>query len=154
MEAKLHRYMISSISRTLDPIVTAAGYAFWVEGIDFDTSSILKQDNSVLRIIGPWFYAGSGKDRYKVEVTVLTTDLLDHSSSAYELSETVGAIAAALAGPIPVNRWGDGNALIGCLDIDPDAKDFLRVVDHGIIEKDTRVKQMSVIAKFQIEIAN
>ena len=154
MEPKLHRYAISSLSRVLKPVVEGENYAFWIEGVSFDQSSVLKQDNSVLRVIGPWYYMGSGKDRYKLEVTVLTTDLLDHSSSAYELSETVGAIAAALSNPIPVARWGDGDASIGCLDIDPDAKEHLRIVDHGVIDKDTRVKQASVIAKFQIEIDN
>jgi len=152
MIPKLKRYIMASLSRVLDPVLTAENYALWIEGVDFDESNILQRDNAVLRVVGPVYMPSSSVDHYKVEVVVLITDLLDHSSNAYELTETAGAVANALASPIPVAEWGDGDAAIGCLDLDPDAKEFLRIADYGVIEKDTRVKQMAVIVKYHIDL--
>lgn len=152
MIADLKRYIIASLNRVIEPVVAAEDYNFWIEGIDFDESEVLNSDNAVLRVLGPDLYPRSGKQHYKVEVIVLVTDLLDYSSNSYELTNTVGKIAATLENPVPVNEWGDGDAFLGCLDVDPGARQFLRIVDFGVIQKDTRVKQMAVMVKYHIDL--
>ena len=49
----LQRYVIASLSRIVEPVLDTQTYEFWVESVDFDESEILKQDNAVLRVIGP-----------------------------------------------------------------------------------------------------
>ena len=148
----LQRYIIASLSRILEPVVTAANFQFWVETVDFDESEILQQDNAVMRIIGPEWTPGAGVDIYKVEVVVLLTDLLNHDGNAYDLINASGKVAETLSNPIPVQEWGGLETLLGCLDLDPNADEPLRVVSYGVIDKDTRAKQQAVIAKYEIRL--
>ncbi len=148
----LQRYIIASLSRVLEPVLDTQTYKFWVESVDFDESQILQLDNAVLRVVGPEWMPGSGVDIYRVEVVVLFTDLLSHSGNAYSLINACGAVAETLANPIPVQEWGGSESLLGCLDIDPQADEPIRLVSYGVIDKDTRVKQQAVIAKYEIRL--
>jgi hypothetical protein len=148
----LQRYVIASLSRILEPVLDTQAYEFWVESIDFDESEILKKDNAVLRIVGPDWAPGSGVDVYRFEVVVLFTDLLSHGGNAYSLITAANKVAETLANPIPVQEWGNGELLLGCLDLDHQADEPIRLVSYGVIDKDTRVKQQSVIAKYEIRL--
>lgn len=150
-ETKIHRYVVTSLQKLLDPI-SGTAFAFWVEGINFDESEIFTQDNLVLRVIGPEFVPGGGEDVYRFDIFVMGTCLLDLEKNRFAFSEKMGAVAAALVPAIPINRWGDGDALIECLEPDRKANQFLRVVDFAVIEKDTRVKQTAVITKHELTI--
>ena len=150
LDPDIERYVIASASRILEPVITALSFKYWVGSIDFDESENVIEPNCVLRVVGPVFNPRGGEDRYDFELYVLCTDLLDNKTNAYNLSKVTGTIASTLAAPLPINRWGDGDALIGCLDVNPDAREFVRVVNYGIIEKDTRVKQAGVIARYTI----
>ena len=148
----LQRYVIASLSRIVEPVLDTQTYEFWVESVDFDESEILKQDNAVLRVIGPDWKPGAGIDTYRFEVVVLFTDLLSHGGNAYSLITSCGKVAEALANPIPVQEWGGSQDLQGCLDLDPQADEPVRLVSYGVIDKDTRVKQQAVIVKYEIHL--
>lgn len=121
----------------------------FMEGVDEEIESAFEMDSVVLRINGPWFTPGSGEDHYRVEALVLMTELVG-GDQKYTIYTNAGKVAESLSTPIPVYRYGDGGNLIGCLVPDRNAREFVRVVEYGVIEKDTPVRQMGVLARYEI----
>lgn len=151
MIANFQKYLIASVVRVVQPSLDA--YKLYVEGVDFDEKEILRNDNIVLRTVGPNYYPQIGQDHYKYQVTLLLTKLLNHSDNAYDLHDKTSEMAVVLSNPIPVSAWGQTpETSYGCLDKDPKDDDFVRIIDFGIIEKDIRYHQMAVIAKYSIDI--
>ena len=146
-DPKIQRYVIASLDAVLRVTIEDLGFKFWIEGIDFDEAEIVQSDNVVLRVIGPWYRPNSG--RYDFEIFVMTTELEDLSKNAFKLGEVSGTVAQILSVPVPVNKLGGGGALIGCLDI-KDPKNYLRVVNFGVADKNSKIKQMAVIVKYEL----
>lgn len=155
LDPNLARWVTSALSKTLQPIVVDdLEITFWTEGIDFEERTLFQTDNAVLRVTGPKYVAGSGEDWNQFEVLVLLTDLFSTTKDAYAQMRQGGIIANTLSQPIPVYRTGTGpdddQSLVGCLTVDRTSRDFVRQVNYGILDKDTRVKQAGVIARYEI----
>lgn len=147
---KLPRYVTASVAQLLKAQVEALDLTFFVEGVDVEASEWFQTDSAVLRVVGPTYYPGSGIDRYKFEVMVMVTDLLSGGQNGFLNHDRIGTIANVLCSPIPVFAYTDGDAQVGCLDIDPDAREYLRIVPFGKLDPDTEVVQAAVIANYEI----
>lgn len=151
MNVNLPKWVTASVAVNLKAVVdTLTGVEFFVGGVDREEPDQFQKDSIVLRINGPWVRYGSGITRYKFEVMALITDIQTNSENGYQLMNWAGTIANTLSGPIPVYEYPDASAQVGCLDIDRDTDDFLRIVPFGKIEKDTEIHQAAVIARYEI----
>mgnify|MGYP006879612758 CR=1 FL=1 len=142
----------ATLEAMLKDTVETLGIEYYVEGISKETETAFTKDSALLRVTGPLYYSGSSQDIYKFEVLVLITDLQQTNGSGYDIHTRAGVIAQTLSNVIPVYRHGDEDpaTLVGCLQKDRDSREFVRVVNYGIIEKDIEVKQMGVLAKYEI----
>lgn len=151
VNAKLPRYVSASVAQHLkSTIEDTLGLTFFVEGVDVESPDWFQKDSCVLRIIGPKYFPGSGFDRYKFEVMVMVTDLLSGGQNGFLNHDRLGTIANELCSPIPVYAYTDGDAQVGCLDIDNDAREYLRIVQFGKLDPNTEVSQGAVVAAFEI----
>lgn len=156
IEPLMGRWVTASIAVLLQSVVTQTellgglGLQFFVEGVDREKPEWFQQDSAVLRVIGPKPSIGSGTITYRFEVMVMLTDLVNDTENGFKNHDRLGTIANRLCNPIPVFAYGDGDAQVGCLDIDSKAKDFIRIVQFGKIDKDNEVVQGAVIASYEI----
>lgn len=150
VNAKLPRYVTASVAQHLKATVeNTLGLTFFVEGVDVESPKWFQTDSAVLRIVGPWYFPGSGKDRYRFEVMVMVTDLLSGGQNGFVNHDRIGTIANLLCSPIPVLAYTDGDNQVGCLDL-YDSGDFLRIVHFGKLDPNTEVVQTAVLAKYEI----
>lgn len=151
IETRLPRWVTASIAQRLKPVAeTTLGLQFFVEGVDREEMNWFRKDSAVLRVTGPTPVFGSATTRYRFEAMVMLTDLVDDAANGFLNHDRLGTIANALCGPVPVFAYGNGDAQVGCLDIDRNASEFLRIVHFGKLDKDTEVVQGAVIVKYEI----
>jgi hypothetical protein len=150
IEVKMGRWVTASLAKKLKTPIEALGLTFFVEGVDRESPAWFRTDSTVLRVTGPKHKFGSGTIRYQFEVMVLLTDLVDDTENGFLNHDRLGTIANELCNAVPVFALGDGGAQVGCLDIDRNAKEFLRTVHFGKLDKDTEVVQGAVIAMYEI----
>lgn len=151
MNVNLSRWVQSSIIQAIRPTITALmGIKFFAEAIDREKQEYFRNDSAILRITGPWYYAGAGQDRYKFEVMVLITTMPDDNRNVYRPIDRASEIANLFVEPIPVYQHPAPGTQIGCLTFARDARDPLRIVQFGLIDKDTEVVQSAVIVSLEI----
>jgi len=151
IEPRLARWVTSSVALHLKTLIeTTLSLQFFVEGVDREEKDWFRKDSVVLRVVGPTPVFGSGVTRYRFEVMTMLTDLVDDTANGFLNYDRLGTIGNALCGPIPVFKYGDGDAQVGCLDIDRNASEPLRIVQFGKMDKDTEVVQGAVIARYEI----
>lgn len=152
-EPNMLKWVNGSFARVLRPVVeTNLGIKFWIGGVDREAKDMFNEDNAVMRVNGPWYYPYNGEERYRIEVMVLLTDLNSPTDNAYLGMQRGGQVAEALAKPIPLYRLGDGDDQIGCYDIDRKDRDYVRLINYAVIEKDTRIQQLAVLVKYEITL--
>jgi len=152
-EPNMLKWANGSFARVLRPVVeTNLGIKFWIGGVDREAEDMFSADNAILRVNGPWYFPYNGEERYRIEVMVLLTDLNSPTDNAYLAMQRGGQVAEALAKPIPLYRLGDGNDQIGCYDIDRKDRDYVRLINYAVIEKDTRIQQLAVLVKYEITL--
>lgn len=154
MNVNLPRWMFSSMAeyfRTLTP----AGVTYFVEGVDEEEALNFQADSMLFRMDGPIAYQSSGGEEwYKVEIQLLFSDIVETTNdNAYDVYTWAGIIQGAmLNNSLPIYRYGSGveddDSLIGCLEPDTSVVNNIRVASYGMIDKDQRVKQVSVNGKF------
>lgn len=154
MNVNLPRWVFSSMSehfRTIAP----AGVRYFVEGIDEEEAADFQGDSMLFRMDGPIaFQSSGGEEWYKVEIQVLLTDIIALTNdNAYEIYSWAGVVQGdMLNSSLPIYRYGSGveddDSLIGCLEPDTSVTNNIRVASYGMIDKDYRVKQVSVNGKF------
>ena len=151
MNVNIPRWVTASLAQHLKSTMTTLGLTYFVEGVDVESPDWFQTDSAVLRVTGPGYRPGAGRDRYKFEVMVMVTDLLSSGQNGFLNHDRLGSIANALCSPVPVYKYGGDESQVGCLDIDRDSRDdFLRVVHFGKLDPDTEVVQAAVIAKYEI----
>lgn len=154
MNVNLPRWMFSSMAehfRTLVP----AGIEYFVEGVDEEEALNFQKDSMLFRMDGPIAYqSASGEEWYRVEIQILFTDLVSTTGdSAYNVYTWAGIIQGEMLNTaLPIYRYGSGvedtGDLIGCLEPDTSVTNNVRVASYGMIDKDYRIKQVSVNGKF------
>ena len=151
-EPNIGKWVNQSIALATKETIESLSIEFYMEGVSKEIESAFTRDSALLRTTGPVHYAGADQDLYKFEVLVLLTDLKSTNQSGWDIHSRAGAIAQLLSTDIPVYRHGDTDpaTLVGCLQRDRDSREFVRIVNYGIIEKDIEVKQMGVLAKYEI----
>lgn len=151
IETRLPRWVTSSLALHLKNLIEVTLLLrFFVEGVDREERDWFRRDSAVLRVNGPTPVFGSGTTRYKFEAMVMLTDLVNDTANGFLNHDRLGTIANVLSNPIPVFRYGDGDTQVGCLDIDRNASEFLRIVQFGKLDKDTEVVQGAVIVRYEI----
>ena len=135
--------------------ITPAGVNYFVEGVDEETALDFQTDSMLFRMDGPFAYqSAGGEEWYKVEIQVLLTDLVALTNdNAYDIYSWAGIVQGdMLNNPLPIYRYGSGveddDSLIGCLEPDTSVVNNIRVASYGMVDKDWRVKQVSVNGKF------
>jgi hypothetical protein len=151
IETRLPRWVTASVALHLKTLIeTTLDLQFFVEGVDREEKNWFRKDSVVLRVAGPTPVFGGGVTRYRFEVMTMLTDLVDDTSNGFKNHDRLGVIANALCGPVPVFRYGDGDTQVGCLDMDRNASEPLRIVYFGKMDKDTEVIQAAVVARYEI----
>ena len=153
IETRLPRWVTASLAQHLKPLIeTDLSLQFFVEGVDREEKNWFRRDSVVLRVSGPTPYFGGGSTRYRFEAMVMLTDMVSDSANGFLNHDRLGIIANALSGSIPVLKYGDGNAQVGCLSGDTSTPEFIRVVQFGKMDKDTEVIQGAVMARYEITL--
>ena len=155
MSPHLPRWMFSSLSEHFRVLAATIPLRFHVEGVDEDEALDFQSDSILFRMDGPIAYQStSSEEWYKVEIQILLTDLVALTNdNAYDIYTWVGVFQGdMLNNTLPIYRYGNGvdddDSLIGCLQPDTSVTNNVRVASYGLIDKDQRVKQVSVNGKF------
>ena len=109
MNSNWSRWIIASIAKHFDD--GKGTYDFYIEGAPFD-----KEDAKAwveLRLGGPDVKEQT-KDQFKIQVTVNLLGAVVATERVYEIHDLVGHFSA-LCTIIPVYKYGDGAAHLGCL---------------------------------------
>lgn len=154
MNLNLPRWIFSSMAehfRTLAP----SGVEYYVEGVDEEEALNFQNNSMLFRMDGPIaFQSTSGEEWYKIEIQILLTDIVATTNdNAYDIYTWAGIVQGdMLNNSLPVYRYGNGgeddDSLIGCLEPDTSVRNNVRVASYGQIDRDSRVKQVSVNGKF------
>lgn len=155
MNVNLPRWVFSSMSEHFRTVSAGIPLQYFVEGVDEEQALDFQQDSALFRMDGPIAHQGSsGNEWYRVEFQILLTDLVATTNdNAYDIYSWAGVFQGdMLNGSLPVYRYGSGleddQTLIGCLEPDNSVKNNVRIASYGMIDKDWRIKQMSVNGKF------
>jgi len=158
MDYNLPRYIFSSMAKHFSTIAATCGLRYFVEGVDEPESGDFQNDSALFKLDGPIAHQGSnGVEWYTVEIMILLTDIIQLTGdNAYQIYEWAGRFQSSMlddalsiynfqVAPIP-------DILLGCLEPDPDVKNSVRVVSYGNVDKDLRIKQVSVNGRFVLYI--
>ncbi len=155
MNVNLPRWCFSSMAEHFRVVAATVPIDYFVEGVDEETALDFQRDSSLFRMDGPIAFQGSsGVEWYRLEIQILLTDLVATTNdNAYDVYSWAGVFQGEmLNSPLPIYRYGSGveddQTLIGCLEPDNKAKSNIRVASYGMVDKDYRVKQVSVNGKF------
>ena len=152
IDPNLPRYLMSSLSVRFAAVATTLGINFYVEEVDEDERDDHKQNKAEFRMNGPYTYEGSGVTYHKIELQVLLTRFnRETGHNAYDIFDWAGAYQLSMSTAIPIYDYGDGivdPVLIGCLEVDSNVREPIRIVNYGQVDRTTRVVQMSVNGKF------
>jgi len=137
---------------------TQSGLRYVVHGADEAEAADFQSDTGVFRLTGPVAHQGSSTDEwYGVEIMILLTDIVNSGDNPYTIWNWAGAFQGSMLNDaLGIYRYGTGvdddQSLIGCLEPDQSVRNNVRVVDYGIVDKDLRVHQISVIGRFVLHI--
>lgn len=155
MDANLPRWIFASLSDHFQTLSDNIELRFFVEGSDEDEIKDFQQDSALFRMDGPIVHEGSsGEEWYSIEIQILLTDLVvSTTESAYKIYKNAGSyMESMLNDAIGIYRFGNGpeddDTLFGCLTPDKSVRNNVRLASYGVVDRDTRVRQMSVNGKF------
>lgn len=161
MNANLPRWLYSSMAKhfnTVSGTITAPTIKYFVQGVDEPEVGDFQEDSALFRMDGPVARQGSqGVEWYTVEIMILLTDIVQTTGdNAYSIYEWAGVFQASMLNDaLQIFRYGDpaadpenDDSLIGCLQPDPSLKNNVRVFSYGQIDKDSRIKQVSINGRF------
>jgi len=155
MNVNLPRWIFSSMCDHFQTVADGISLRFFIEGVDETEALDFQTDSGLFRMDGPIAFQGSsGLEWYKVEMQILLTDIVATTNdNAYDIYTWAGVFQGSmLNNSLPVYRFGSGveddDSLIGCLEPDTSVKNNVRVASYGMVDKDYRVKQVSINGKF------
>jgi len=156
MNTNLPRWMFSSMAKHFsDVAATIPELTYYVEGIDEPESENFQNDSVLFKMDGPIAHQGSGDvEWYTVEIMILLTDIIQLTNdNAYDIYTWAGVFQGSMLNDaLGIYRFGDGveddDSLICCLAPDPSVRNNVRVVSYGQIDKDLRIKQVSINGRF------
>lgn len=147
------RWIHSSIAQYFSGTITVP---FIVEGVDErDPTYMARADRAEVRVNGP-FTQELSKNYFRlyVDVNVIVFSQMGGSANTFALDDNLGSFFDAMDSVIPIYRYGTGpdddSSLLGCLSPRPGVKDAVRVLHFGQIDKDTRLKEGMVDARYQM----
>ena len=118
-------------------------------------SENFQNDSVLFKMDGPIAHQGSGDvEWYTVEIMILLTDIIQLTNdNAYDIYTWAGVFQGSMLNDaLGIYRFGDGveddDSLICCLAPDPSVRNNVRVVSYGQIDKDLRIKQVSINGRF------
>ena len=149
------RWMFASVTKHFsDVAATMPELKYYVEGIDEPEIADFQSDSMLFKMDGPIAHQGSGIEWYNVEIMVLLTDIIELTNdNAYDIYRWAGIVQGSMLNDsIQILRKGTGveddQSLIGCLEPDTSVRNNVRVVSYGQIDKDLRIKQISINGRF------
>jgi len=155
MNVNLPRWIFSSMCDHFQDVADTIPLRFFIEGVDEAEALDFQSDSGLFRMDGPIAFQGSASDEwYKVEMQVLLTDIVATTNdNAYDIYAWAGVFQGSMLNDsLPVYRFGSGgeddDSLLGCLEPDTSVKNNVRIASYGMVDKDWRVKQVSVNGKF------
>ncbi len=159
MNINLPRWLFSSVAKHFSDLATIIPeLRFYVEGIDEPEIGDFQNDSMLFKMDGPIAHQGSGGvnsvEWYTLEIMVLLTDIIQLTNdNAYDIYKWAGIIQGSMLNDnIQIFRFGTGveddQSLIGCLEPDTSVRNNIRTVSYGQIDKDLRIKQVSINGRF------
>lgn len=145
------KWVFASLAKFFSQQATALSLPFFAEGADDANSEVYQNTNLSMRVDGPVVHENSGWQEYRFEVQGLLTQV-GVPSNVYTPYDRAGTIAEAMRSGIPIYKIPDNpSELFGCLLPDTRATETVRVVNLGILSDSSKVSQISVVGKYQIE---
>lgn len=157
MNPNLPRWMYSSLAQHFKTVADGIPLNYYVEGVDEPESSDFQNDAALFKMDGPTAYEGSaaaGDEWYAVDLFILLTDIVQLTNdNAYDIHRWAGVFQSSMIDDaLTIYKYGDGPdddaSLIGCLVPDNSLRNNVRVVNYGQVDKDLRIKQVSVNGRF------
>lgn len=156
MNVNLPRWMFTSLSEHFRTVTgTIPALTYYVEGVDEPEAGDFQNDTAIFKMNGPIAHQGSSNDEwYSIEIMVLLTDIIQLTGdNAYSIYEWAGIFQGSMLNDvIQIFRYGTGveddDTLVGCLQPDPSVNNNVRVVSYGQVDKDLRIKQVSINGRF------
>lgn len=157
MNVNLPRWMFSSMRKHFSGVAATIPLNYYVEGVDEPESKDFQNDSCLFKLDGPIAHQGSNEvEWYTVDIMILLTDIIQLTNdNAYSIYQWAGVFQASMLNDaLGIYRYGpdalgvDDKTLIGCLEPDPSVKNNVRVVSYGQVDKDLRIKQVSINGRF------
>jgi len=159
MNQNLPRWMYASMAKHFGTVAgtITPSIKYFVQGVDEAEIGDFQSDSALFRMDGPVAHqgsAGAGDEWYSVEIMILLTDIVQTTGdNAYSIYEWAGIFQASMMNDaLQIFKYGNGvdddDSLIGCLEPDPSLRNNVRVFNYGQIDKDLRIKQVSINGRF------
>lgn len=162
MNSRLPKWMYASMSKHFSDLTSASipDVRFFVQGVDEPEFGDFQNDSALFRMDGPVAYQGSasaGDEWFRVELMILLTDIVQTTKdNAYSIYDWAGIYQASmLDDALQIFRYGDpavdpqnDDSLIGCLQPDSSLANNVRIFSYGQIDKDLRIRQISINGRF------
>ena len=156
MNVNLPRWMFTSLADHFSTVAaTIPSLQYYVEGVDEPETDDFQNDSALFKLTGPVAHQGSnGVEWYTVEIMILLTDIIQLTNdNAYDIYSWAGIFQGSMINDqLQIFRYGTGgeddDSLIGCLEPDPSVSQNVRVTNYGQVDKDLRIKQVSINGRF------
>lgn len=157
MNPNLPRWMFSSLANHFAELTEDIdGLKYHVQGVDEPKTENFQNDSALFMMDGPIANEGSnGVEWYVVDLCILLTDIVQSRDIAYDIHSWAGIYQANMLNePMQIFKLGDGpeddDTLIGCLTPATDRRNNVWVHNYGQVDKDLRVKQVSINGRFYL----
>lgn len=157
MNPNIPKWVFGSLCKFFSEEAANISLPFFAEGADDPTSEVYQKTNLSMRMDGPMVVEHSGSTVYRFEVQALLTEV-GKRRAGYALHDEAGTIMEAMRSGIPIFQipyvpsGGDSPTQVGCLLPDPRTMESVRVVVLGDLSVSSKVRQISVVGKYYIEI--
>lgn len=152
MNANIPKWVFGSLCKFFDAEATNISLPFYAEGADDPSSQVYQRTNLSLRMDGPQVYEYSGSTVYRFEVQALLTEI-GIRRGGYALHNDAGTMMEAMRSGIPIFQIPNSPLVqVGCLFPDTRTSESVRVVVLGDMSVSSKVRQISVLGKYYIEI--
>lgn len=153
IDPRLDRWLMASIVTAFKARNDALAdpYSIYVEGQD--RPQLVTRPIVELRVDGPYLTALTANETLVyIEVNALI-QLKRTGLSAYAIRDVSGTVASWFIAT-PLIAYGDGDAVLGCLELveDKSRRERIQVNHFGIIDPDRDIMQASVEGHFRITI--
>jgi|SRR6516164_3271025 hypothetical protein len=146
------RWIWASVSKWFDD--RKQGTVLYLDGFDID--QVPPKDCAELRMNGP-FMINPSRNYWHMDIEInILLQITPDNEDAHKLWRYAGIYINAMAGEIPVYKYGDGiqddQSLLGCLRIRPEKGEEIVLANFGRVDPDIEQFRSGLSAFYRLEI--